>query len=148
MFEELVPAVADDEPHSLELEVVELDVVASVAVVADVSWFELAVVADVESAEVEALVAVDESAVAVALRAKAPVRARNVPALTTAAVRRAPWAGCGRRRRGRGAGVVGGVVASMGTTMRPEPESPRRAAGEVAVSSCAVAGPRSSLRRR
>ena len=65
--------------------------------------------------------------------AKQPDRARNEPALTTAAVRRADRAGCGRRRRGRGAGVRGVVVASMGPTLRSEPVSRHRAAGEVAL---------------
>ena len=87
---------------------------------------------------VETVVGVAVLSVTTAVAAKQPVRARNEPALTTAAVRRAPRAGCGRRRRGRGAGVWGEVVASMGLTLRLEPGSRRRAAREVAPSSFAV----------
>ncbi len=61
--------------------------------------------------------------------AKAPVRARNEPTLTAAAVRRACWAGWGRLRRAAGCGAVGRGegLASMSITLRPVPVNSRRA---------------------
>ncbi len=129
----VVPAVAEPDPQSSE-ELVEvavpvdelvepLDVVAVVAVLPSL---------EVPDELVETVEGVAALSVTTAVAAKQPVRARNEPALTTAAVRRAPRAGCGRRRRGRGAGFWGEVVASMDPTLRLEPVNRRRAAREVA----------------
>ena len=100
-----VPAVAEADPHrsdELEVAAVVEPVESSVeveAVVAVLPSEDEVDELDAPVAGVDAGVAVVDDWFAVVVAAKHPVRTRNVPALATAALRRARLAGCGRRRR-------------------------------------------------
>lgn len=130
VLEVSVDAVAPHDDSSL----------ATVALV--VSFVPEPVVPDVPDVLVAAVVAVVPEVAEVAeaavsatacCTAKAPVMTRNELTLAAAAAVRARRAGWGRFRRraeGAGAGGVGVGLASMDTTVRPEPGSFRRASGD------------------